>query len=200
MTLSRFSPDNQQATDFIVQEFFPYLQGQSVVELGSSLDCFTENIAEKAEKLVCIEFDPTVVEQLKQKNYKNTEVIYGDFHEEVRTVGQYDAVVIYGILYHSCAPLGLLEDIVNYIKPKIILIEALHDYNTIYGIDEEPNRIGMRWVDKKSCKIVLDIGFPIYKLALENLGYRCLKSKKNEYGDKAWKKDFTYAVFITDHL
>jgi len=166
---------------FINDKFFNYINGLSTVELGSGGgDFHTLHLEKHASKLLCIEYKLLNIYTLRNCRTEKMEILYADYHEAVRTVGEYDAVVMFGILYHSHSPLGLLEDVVNYIKPKIILLNAIHDGPIeVVAADEIPDSNFMnRQISKNSkcSNLVLSISHTIYKKVMQNMGYECLKT------------------------
>jgi energy-coupling factor transporter ATP-binding protein EcfA2 len=80
------------------------------------------------------------------------------------------------------------KDIVNNIKPKVILLNAIHDGPIEVVVTKEiPDSTAMSRQVSKSSKcsnLVLSISHTIYKQAMYNMGYECLKTleyKKNYY-------------------
>jgi SAM-dependent methyltransferase len=185
--------------DFIVTNNFWAVKDLSVLELGpQSGDFFTKKLLDVASSVACIELDPGANAALDQQPFRNKiKLVQDDFHDAVKTVGQFDAVVIYGILYHSPAPLKLIEDIVNFVKPKIILLETQHEDYFISLADETDNVSGMRQHQLKSCGISLIVGMDIYKKALSNLGYselqRCQVPVDNDAD--SFKSGWIYSIF-----
>lgn len=188
--------ENQKAVDYIASECFTYLKGLSVVELGPSHGKFTEYLTNYSNQILCIDGDSSVVEHIRNQNHDNVSVIEGDFHDMIRTVGKYNAVVLYGVLYHSHAPIMLLEDVVNYIEPEIILIEALHAVDCCGHSFEESNKTGNRFSkNKKLSNLTFNVGFPVQRKVLENMDYTCIKEIQCPHGSTEFKKNFIYGVF-----
>lgn len=185
--------------DFIVANNFWSVRDLTVLELGpQSGDFFTKKLLDVATSVTCIELDSKAIDALDQQIFRNKiNLIKDDFHDAVKTVGQFDAVVIYGVLYHSPAPLKLIEDIVNFVKPKIILLETQHEDYFISLADENNNVSGMRQNQLESCGISLIVGTDIYKKALSNLGYNELQRCRVPIDNDAdfFKSNWIYSIF-----
>lgn len=166
---------NRQRCQRISEKTFPIIKGLKTLELGpQDGSWFTKHLLTYTRDVTVIELSKTQADILKS-NYPMVNVLVDDFNECLRTVGQFEAVVVYGVLYHSHAPLRLLEDIANYVKPQYILIENIlgsGSGNWAIVDEEEPNTNGMRFSQNKSCKLVISLGQTWYAQALTNLGYR----------------------------
>lgn len=187
----------QDQIDWIVKHNFDAIRGLSTLELGSFTgEYFTPKLVEYSSSVTCIELYSDAVTTLK-KNFKNNiTVVQEDFHDAVKTVGEFDAVVLYGVLYHSPSPLKLIEDIANYIKPKVILLETQHEMYTTSMADEIDNAPGMRQSKFKTCGISLIMGTDVFKKALANLGY--IEKRRLQYVSDTpnyYKDGWIYSIF-----
>jgi len=171
---------NDTEYKLIADNFFGFVNGLTTVELGSGNgSSFTLHLEKYVSELVCVEFNLVSIYNLRNLKTEKMKVYYEDYHNAVRTIGQYEAVVLFNILHHSHAPLGLLEDVVNYIKPNVILLNAIHNGPIEVVITEEiSNLFGLRQVSKsnKCSNLVLSISIDRYKEAMSNMGYECLKT------------------------
>jgi SAM-dependent methyltransferase len=158
--------------DRISEKMFPALEGMRVLELGSFSGWFTAKLYEYTNDVTCLELNKKEADKLAIK-FPNATVVNDDFHFALRTLGEFDAVVVYGVLYHSCAPLLILEDIVNYTKPKLILMETFITKSTsdISVVAEPLNEPGMRYSKTQTCGYVLNVSDEVYTKSLENMGY-----------------------------
>jgi SAM-dependent methyltransferase len=166
---------NQLRFEAISRNTFPILRDLKTLELGpQNGSMFTQYLLEYTNNVTAIELNQVVADNLAS-NYPCVNIIVDDFNECLRTIGEFEAVIVYGVLYHSHVPLKILEDIANFVKPKYILLENLMGSNsgdTIYIDYEEPNINGMRFTKlKKRCNIVLSLGQNIFNRAMTNLGY-----------------------------
>jgi SAM-dependent methyltransferase len=165
---------NRQRCRSIGDRNFPVLRDLKTLELGPQDGTwFTKHLLNYTQDVAVIELNELAADELKRL-YPVVNVIKDDFNECLRSVGEFDAVVVYGVLYHSHVPLKILEDIANYVKPKYILLENIlgaKSSNTVTVEIEEPNVVGMRFSKMKSCNIVLSLGQDIYNTALINLDY-----------------------------
>lgn len=175
--------DNPRQADLhrckvISDENFPVLKDLNTLELGpQDGSAFTQHLLRYTNKVTVVELDSDMLASLR-KIYPLVKVVEDDFNECLRDIGQFDAVVVYGILYHSTVPLKVLEDIANYVKPKYILLENILGSNSgnVVTVEKEvPNVNGMRFVRSKSCNLVFSLGQNYYEIAMSNLGYDMIK-------------------------
>jgi 2-polyprenyl-3-methyl-5-hydroxy-6-metoxy-1,4-benzoquinol methylase len=166
--------------DLVADQMFPAVKGMRVLELGSFSGWFTAKLLDYTGNVTCLEMNKAETDQLAIK-FPQATVINDDFHTALRSLGEFDAVVVYGVLYHSCAPLLILEDIVNYSKPKLILMESFISHGQPSKVsfkEETTNEPGMRQSKSKTCGFVFSLSDEIYTKSLENMGYRV---------DKTWE-------------
>lgn len=177
-------------TKDIVSNLFDLIEG-SVLELGPhDGSWFTGALLNRSSQVSVIELDSNAVSGLT-RNCPGANVIQDDYHTAVKTVGYFDNVVLFGVLTHTPSPLGLLEDIVNYVKPARIFIEA-EPGGVVRCVRESNNEPGQRQSALATCGLSIQLGTRIYKDALENLGYKPIRSYLEKQGDKA---GFEYTVY-----
>jgi len=167
--------DTEVITGIIADQMFDVLASQSVLELGPFNGWFTKQILNYTDRVTCVEFNDGACDTISDTFRDSVTVVNEDFHAYVKTAKQFDAVVVYGVLYHSCAPLMVLEDIANQISPKYILLESHHhdpEYPHNVKVNMEiPNLPGERYADSKTCGISLSLSKTVMELAVNNLGY-----------------------------
>ena len=100
--------DEEIIPGIIADKMFDVLDSQSVLELGPFTGWFTKQILNRTNQVTCIEYNHDACDELRNTFGDTITVIEEDFHTSVRTIGQFDAAVVYGVLYHSCAPLMIL--------------------------------------------------------------------------------------------
>lgn len=177
-------------SNIIADRLFDLIKG-SVLELGPhSGEWFTEDILKHTDSVTAIELDSIAVDTLKRR-YPTVDVKLADYHSAVKGVGLYDNVVLFGVLTHTHSPLGLVEDIVNYVGPKRIFLEA-EPGGVVRCVREGVNQPGQRQSRKNTCGLSIQLGMKVYSDALENLGYRKIRSYLETQGDKA---GFEYVVY-----
>jgi hypothetical protein len=107
---------------------------------------------------------------------KSCKVLLGDMHCDLNQVGQVDVAVVLGVIYHSHAPLLMLEELVNQCNPQSILLDnpGSDPGQLLTWVKESANNPGMRHtvLDRKTCGIVITIGEELLTAAMTNLGYR----------------------------
>jgi SAM-dependent methyltransferase len=161
---------------FLSDSFFSSLcPGKTILEVG----CFDGHITEVIEQyrphsLTLLEANKTAVQNV-QRRFPYANIIHGDMHKDLSKVGPVDLAIVLGVIYHSHAPLMVLEELVNCCNPCDILIDNLapaFQWNL-----ETPNVPGMRYTtnDQKTCNILINIDDEIMVTAFENLGYRLVK-------------------------
>jgi SAM-dependent methyltransferase len=192
--------------EFISNRCFTVLKDKTVLELGPQNGTyFTPFIEQVATSVTCIEFNPIQCGYFKNLYANNPKVklLQDDFHDAVNYVGYHDAVVLFGVLYHSPAPLKIIEDIVNNIAPKIILLESWNNKEPTILMTEEINVDGNRQSRKKTCGFALTHSAEIYISALKSLGYQLIE--KFELNDEIktdlkFKQKAIYMTFINQDV
>jgi trans-aconitate methyltransferase len=171
------SPQDQNLAkcNFLNDNFLHYCRDKTVVELG----CFDGHITEwivknNPSKLTLLEASETPVNQVRKK-FPEAIVIHGDMHEDLNKVGKVDVALVLGVIYHSHAPLHVLEKLVNCCDPTTIIIDNMAPGFEWYN--EVSNRPGMRYVvgNKKTCNIVITISNELTVQVMTNLGYQLIK-------------------------
>jgi hypothetical protein len=177
-------------TQAVVDNLFDLLEG-SVLELGPhNGSWFTWAIVERSQDVTAIELDNIAVGHLKA-TYPTVYVMLADYHTAVQGVGHHDCVILFGVLTHTHSPLGLLEDICNYVKPKRVFIEA-EPGGIVRCVREGVNQPGQRQTRRGSSGLSIQLGTRIYVDALRNLGYKVIRTWTADQGDRTGRE---YSVF-----
>ena len=170
-----YSADEQHRNkcEFLNNNFLSTLCANKVVlEVGCFDGWITELIVQhNPTKLVAMEANKFSSE-LVQKKLPTTQVIYGDMHKDFYKVGCVEVALLLGVIYHTPAPLLVLEELINYCQPNDVVIDNL---SPSFQWRNEPTNIpGMRYTTSnvKTCDIVVNIDNEIMIAAFENLGYR----------------------------
>jgi len=182
----------QDNISVIARSMFPWIAGGSVLELGpSNGGFFTELIASQSSAYTAIELDSAACEAFRAR-WPQLRLIEQDWTYAVRSPGRYDCVVLFGVLTHTSNPLGLLEDIVQYVKPQRILLES-EPGSTVRCVQEELNAPGQAQTQRAHSGLSIQLGIEVYRYALHNLGY---KEVAHYPGPPAgFKSDCCYSVF-----
>ena len=192
--------------EFISNRCFTVLKDKTVLELGPQDGTwFTPFIEQVATSVTCIEFNLTMCDDFKNLYANNPKIklIQDDFHDAVNYVGYHDAVVLFGVLYHSPAPLKIIEDIANNIAPKIILLESWDFKEPTHIVTEEINVPGNRQSRKKTCGFALTHSAEIYISALKSLGYQLVEKfvlKEEIQTNQEFKQRGIYMTFINQDV
>jgi 2-polyprenyl-3-methyl-5-hydroxy-6-metoxy-1,4-benzoquinol methylase len=174
---SKIEASRKIKSTILSQHNFTILQNLKVLEIGCHGGYFTREILKYTPDLTGIDLDPECINYC-QTRFPDANILKADMHEFVKISEYYDAVVVYGVLYHTHSPLQLLEDIANFIQPKYMLLETLFDTteDNIWHIqvgEENINQPGMLFVEnKKACKIALSISHALLEKTMGNLGYK----------------------------
>ena len=172
------SPEDQNLVkcNFLNDNFLHYCRNKTVVEIG----CFEGHITEwivknNPSKLTLLEASEMPTRIVKQK-FPEATVIHGDMHDDLYKIGKVNIALVLGVIYHSHAPLQVLEKLVNCCNPDTVIIDNMAP---VFSWGEEiPNQPGMRYVinNRKTCNIVIPISDEIIILAMKNLGYQLITS------------------------
>ncbi len=174
----------------IADHLFDLVSG-SVLELGPhDGSWFTHRLVQLSNDITALELDSIAVARLKAA-YPTVNVMLADYHTAVQGVGYHDCVILFGVLSHTHSPLGLLEDICNYVKPRRIFIEA-EPGGVVRCLREGINQPGQRQTRRKSSGLSIQLGSRIYADALHNLGYKLIRTWTLDQGDRAGRE---YSVF-----
>jgi hypothetical protein len=174
----------------IADNLFDLVKG-SVLELGPHDGTwFTHRLVELSDDVAVIELDGIAVARLRS-GYPGVTVMLADYHTAVQGCGHYDSVVAFGVLTHSHSPLGLMEDICNYVKPHRIFIEA-EPGNQVRCLREGVNQPGQRQSRRITSGLSIQLGSRIWIDALANLGYKVIRQYQETQGDRAGRE---YLVF-----
>ena len=161
--------------EFLKNNFLRNLcSGQHVLEVGCFEGEITKHIVECSPKSLCLlEASSGCINRLQEK-FPQARVIHGDMHDDFDHVGSVEVAILLGVIYHTHAPLFVLEQLVNCCSPKHIVLDNMSQ--SLGWHIEIPNQPGMRYVlgDKKCCNIVINIGDEIIASALDNLGYQLI--------------------------
>ena len=163
-----------EVCQYISDQLLHICNNKSVVEIGPFGGWISEHIASHAPtNLTLLEADIQSVNTLRSNSIlKSCKILLGDMHSDLNQVGPVDVAVVLGVIYHSHAPLLLLEELVNHCNPQTILLD---NPGQMLNWSQEPiNDPGMRHIitDKKTCGIVITIDETIIITAMTNLGYR----------------------------
>jgi SAM-dependent methyltransferase len=168
----------EKKLDFLNNHFLYLCKDQRVLEVG----CFgglisAEIIKHNPCELIMLEANAAAAAAAQQR-VPAARVIVGDMHEDLNQVGPVDVVLLLGVIYHSHAPLHILEHMVRHNDPRIVIID--NPGNTFGIRNEVPNHPGMRYVtdERRTCQLVLNISDEILILAMKNLGYKLTDQKK----------------------
>lgn len=171
---------------------FDDLEGQSLLELGPHDGSWiTPAFADRVGELSFIELDHTAVITLREL-YPGARVMTADYHTAVQGIGQFDVVAMFSVLNHTHSPLGLLEDVVNYVKPKHILIDSEPGAG-VRVVREGVNQPGQRQTIRPSTGLSIQLGSQIYTDALANMGYSLVK--KIPSTSKGIKAGLEYSLY-----
>ena len=163
--------------NFLNCNFLHHCRDRTVLEIGCFDGWITEKIfANNPQQVVLLESNPESV-QVVTKRFPTARIIHGDMHEhtDLQQVGKIDVALVLGVIYHSHAPLYVLEQLVNYCDPDTIILDNMNP--RLQWFEEIVNVPGMRYTvdSRKTCNIVINIDNEITVKAMQHLGYRLVK-------------------------
>ena len=166
--------NGQDTWQYISDHFLHLCRYKSVVEIGPYDGWISEHIvSHDPRSLTLIEAREQSVENLKANpKLKSCNILLGDMHYDLDQVGSIEVAVVLGVIYHSHAPLMLLEELVNKCDPQTILLD--NPAKVFRWTPEEVNSSGMRHVtnNRKTCGIVITMSEEMLLTAMQSLGYR----------------------------
>ena len=113
---------------YVANDYFWVVDNQSVLEIGPATGWFTHTLTHcNPRHITSVERYDDFYRELKQIFAENLAVtlINDDiFYYLMHNRPQYDVVIALGIIYHFTDPIGLLEKIANYCKPKYIVLDS----------------------------------------------------------------------------
>lgn len=160
--------------NFLNQNFLQQCQGRIVLEVGCYDGWITEQIANNnPAELILLEANAEAV-QVVTDQFPTARIIHGDMHKDadLQQVGKVDVALLLGIIYHSHAPLYMLEQLVNHCDPDTIILDNMSPQ--FQWVEETVNVPGMRYTinNRRACNIVINIDNEITVKAMQHLGYR----------------------------
>jgi hypothetical protein len=164
----------QDTWQYIDDNFLNVCRNKSVVEIGPYDGWISERILNHCpQQLTLVEARKQSADMLQlNPKLKSCNVLLGDMHYDLDQVGQVDVAIALGVIYHSHAPLLMLEELVNWCNPQSILLD--NPGQILKWLKELANAPGMRHTvtDRKTCGIVIEIGEELLIAAMINLGYQ----------------------------
>jgi 2-polyprenyl-3-methyl-5-hydroxy-6-metoxy-1,4-benzoquinol methylase len=177
------------------KEFFSSITKEdSVLELGPAVGYHTKLILRQDPKILhLVEPDEYSSNKLKKDWIPSCGMeLYNKTYEEFYNQGSpiYDVVVCCGLLYHLLAPLHLLEMIVNYSKPKKIIISNIAvDEDGVSPYEYENKVLGRSTTMNNPIKYWHKLSARTVKEVLESVGYKCVKERDTKV---VWPKYVYY--------
>lgn len=123
--------------------WYPIEKKQTVLEIGSGCGAITGILAEKAQKVTCIELSKrrSLINAYRNKDCDNVEIIVGNF-EDIEITEKYDYVTLIGVFeYAACYISGknpyeeMLIRVQKYLKPNGKILIAIE------------NKMGMKYIN-----------------------------------------------------
>jgi len=176
------------------KEFFSSITKEdSVLELGPAVGYHTKLILRQDPKILhLVEPDEYSSNKLKKDWIPSCGMelhnkTYEEFYNQERP---YDVVVCCGLLYHLLAPLHLLEMIVNYSKPKKIIISNIAvGEDGVAPYEYENKVLGRSTTMNNPIKYWHKLSAGTVKEVLESVGYKCVKERDTKV---VWPKYVYY--------
>ena len=165
--------------NFLKEHVLPFVKDKTVLEIGCFDGYISTTIAEHDPKfLILLEGHKFSLQQASLRLGKTShKAIHGDMHLDLDQVEKIDVALLLGIIYHSHAPLHILEQLIHHCDPDQIFID--NPGNSPGCIDENANTPGNRMTigNYKSCGITCRIDDNTLVNAMNNLGYNLIWKK-----------------------
>jgi SAM-dependent methyltransferase len=192
MDLPNTSTNVRDNIELIAKSLFPWVAGGTVLELGPGNGrFFTELLSGQSSGYCGVELDSAACDLFRAR-WPNLKLIEQDWTHAVRAPVRYDCVVLFGVLTHTSNPLGLLEDIAQFVKPNRILLES-EPGSTVRCVQEELNSPGQGQALRPHSGLSIQLGVEVYRYAMNSLGY---VERAHYPGPPAgFKSDCCYSVF-----
>ncbi|MEM3476582.1 MAG: rRNA adenine dimethyltransferase family protein, partial [Candidatus Micrarchaeaceae archaeon] len=100
-----------------------YGKGRKVIEIGAGTGILTQQLAQQADKVLAIEFDKELCNELKKLSYPNLHIICNDFFSVKETEFEDFDIVIANIPYN--------------LSSKILFWLLLHDLEAVLCVQKE---------------------------------------------------------------
>jgi len=176
------SGTQEEYYQYIDKNYFEVCKNAKVLEIGASIGSHTRFILNQNPQYVeCIEPNCLTARDLKNIPLVN-KVVEEDAWLCINQENLFDVVVCFGLLYHHHSSLQLLEQIVNYNKPKYILLDNVD--SSVLSVGVEPvNNLGDRQVADRwqHAGINIVLPFSIINQALSNMRYKLHQVDKLNY-------------------
>lgn len=173
--------DHDNYEKILSENYFYFCQHKKILEIAPADGVHSELIGRhNPDYYLAIEADSHAVESLRN-NTKFNKIIEDDVFLAINQFEKFDVVICFGLLYHLPHPYYLLELIVNYNDPEIIILDTVRVDNII-SVSEKINVPGYRQVKEnwKTCGYNIVLPLENIDLALQHLGYKMsIKHKLN---------------------
>lgn len=170
-------------------EWLPITKEQTVLEIGAGCGAITGTLADKAEKVTCIELSKkrSLINTYRNKNRDNIEILLGNFEDiEKDIIEKYDYITLIGVFEYGEKYISSEKPYENFLKiiskhlkenGKIIIAienklglkywagcQEDHVGKYFEGIEDYPNTHGVKTFSKKELEeIIYQSGFYNYK-------------------------------------
>ena len=168
-----------------------------VLEIGCFDGWITELVVQHNPKQLVLMEANKVSFNIVKKKFPGAQVIYGDMHKDFYKAGPVEVALLLGVIYHTPAPLLVLEELINHCRPNDVLIDNLSP--VFEWRQETANNPGMRYTTSrvKTCNIVISIDNEMMIRAFKNLGYRLVT--QSQYPDNARAPGLPIFHFAVDN-
>jgi SAM-dependent methyltransferase len=171
--------------NFIDQTYFQNFKNQRILEIAPFVGLHSKLIANKQPKYFkCIEGDQLNLEKLKQIPNID-EIVIDDAWLAINKEELFDIVICYGLLYHHHSSLQLIEQIVNFCKPKYLLIDCVTAEHPLAYNAESAGSSGNRQVRNnwKQAGVNLKTPFFIINQSMFNMDYQLEQAHHMNFDD-----------------
>lgn len=117
-------------------------KSMSVLEIGSGCGAITGAIAEKAEKVTCIELSQkrSMINAYRNKNKDNVEIIVGNFQDIESSLDKYDCITLIGVFEYADAYIDSANPYVEFLN--IVKKHLKENGKLVIAIE---NKLGLKY-------------------------------------------------------
>ena len=185
--------DSYESYLYLISSNFENVTDKNVLEIGPFDGYHTDLMNVFGVKTVTlVEPNSDACEYLKNNFDQSKHTVINDDifnYLETNRTDQFDFVLCCGILYHLHSPIYLLEQIVNKVNPKHLIIETVdsnersaYPYNNLnYDFQPEVKNVpGNRYIlnNNKSVQLNLSASMNLFEYCMDEMGYKVIKKTK----------------------
>lgn len=121
----------------VIRPYYQVCAEKSVLEIGPFTGQITDLYCNIASSIELVEPNAIALSALQQA-FPAATIVWSDIFSYLKKPKEFDVVVCQGVLYHLHSPIQLLEQLINEVKPKYMLLDTASNDHTLYTHDNQP--------------------------------------------------------------